>query len=121
MTKEIKTIKVAEYVDQYNKSHEDKITRHNVYAMIKEGKLTAQKNEKGHWVITLEVEKPKTVPKKPEKEYPVKEFVEKYNGRHPKKTITIKKVRELAASGEIKAKKCLGRWIIMENPNKLIK
>ena len=122
MTKEIKTIKVAEYVDQYNKSHEDKITRHHVYAMIKEGKLSAKKNELGHWLITIETESPK--PKKvqsPPKEYPVKEFVEKYNGRHPKKTITVKKVRELAASGEIKAKKSLGRWIIMENPNKLIK
>lgn len=113
MGKEIKTIKVAEYVEKYNNSHDDKITRHNVYAMIKDGKLTAKKNEKGHWIITIQEEIVK--------EYSPKEFVEKYNGRHPKKPITVKKVRELASEGKIKARKHLGKWIISENPNKLIK
>lgn len=113
MKKEIKTFKVSEYVDLYNNSHEDKITRHNVYKMIKEGKLTAKKNELGYWIITVEDE--------PIKEYTPKEFVEKYNRRHPKKPITVKKIREFASEGKIKAKKHLGKWIIMENPNKLIK
>lgn len=107
-----KTVKVSEYVEQYNKNHDDKIDRFKVYKMIKDGKLSGEKNKSGHWIITLN--------KKSEKEYTPTEFVEKYNKKHPKRPITIKKIRSLASEGKIKAKKKLNKWIITENPNKKI-
>lgn len=114
MKKEIKTIKVADYVEEYNKSHDEKITRHDVYKMIKNGELKAEKDPKGAWLIRVEIEKPG-------KEYSVKQFVEEYNRRYKDEPITIKKVRELASTGKIKAKKSLGRWIILDSPRKKIR
>lgn len=112
MTKEIKTIKVAEYVEDHNKKYIDKITRHDVYKMIKDGKLNAEKDQKGHWVIRLELET---------KEYTPSKFVEEYNKRHKKETITVEMVRKMAKEGKIKAKKENRKWIILESPRKKIK
>ena len=113
MKKEIKTIKVTEYVEEYNKSHDEKITRHDVYKMIKNGELKAEKDPRGAWLIRVEIQE--------EKEYTAKQFVEAYNKRYKNEPITVKKVRELASAGKIKAKKSLGRWIILESPRKKIR
>ena len=113
MKKEIKTIKVAEYVEEYNKSHDEKITRYDVYNMIKNGELKAEKDPRGAWLIRVEIHE--------EKEYTVKQFVEAYNKRYKNDPVTVKKVRELASQGKIKARKSLGRWIIIESPRKKIR
>lgn len=111
--KKIIRVSVKEYVEAYNKEHSDSITRYEVYRMIKDGELKATKNPKGAWVIRLEIEE--------EVKYSVKQFVEKYNNRYKNDPITVRKVRELASKGKIKAKKVLGKWIILESPRKKIK
>ena len=112
MGKITKTITVAEYVAKHNKSCIDQINRHDVYAMIKEGKLTASKNERGHWLIRVE---------EPSVEYTPSKFVEEYNKRHKKDPITVEKVRKLAAEGVIEANKVGRKWIILQSPRKKIK
>ena len=112
MAKEIKKISVAEYVEEHNKKNIDQINRHDVYAMIKEGKLNAEKNERGHWRIRIEKET---------KEYTPSEFVKEYNNRYKKETITVEMVREMAKNGKIKAEKVNRKWVILESPRKKIK
>lgn len=110
MKKEIKWLTVTEYIDDYNKIHEKKITRKNVYKLINSGELNAQKNEKGYWIIKVVTE--------PEANYTVKEYMQKHNSNNKNPSITIKKVREMAINGELKAKKVAGKWIILEHPKK---
>lgn len=111
MAKLVKWISTAEYVDEYNKTHEEKITRKDVYKMINVGDLQATKNERGHWCIKV-VEEPQT-------ELSVKDYVEKYNKVNKKNpSITVKEVREMASKGILKAKKVSGKWVILEAPKK---
>lgn len=113
MRKIIKTVSVAQFVDEYNKTHEDKIYRHKVYDMIKRGELKATRGDNNAWLIRIEIEQATR--------YTSAEFVEKYNKYHKKDPITIKKVRELAVAGKIKAMKIDRKWIIEESPRKKIK
>lgn len=110
MKKEIKWLTVTEYLNDYNESHETKITRKNIYKMINSGELNAKKNERGYWIIKIVIE--------PEAEYTVKEYVEKYNQIKFPSIINIKKVREMASKGELKSMKINGRWKILEHPKK---
>ena len=113
MPREIKTMTVAEYVADYNKNHEDKITRHNVYAMIKEGKLNGSKNAKGFWIIRIEKELDNNV-------YSPRKFTEEYNKRYKDEQITVAKVRKLAKEKKIEAKKVGLSWVILQSPEKKI-
>lgn len=114
MAKKIKKMTVAEYMADYIKQNPSaSITKKKVYKLINSGKLKAHKNEKGAWIIEVEIE-PNT------KEYTVKEFVDEYNRRHLDSIITINKVRALAAKGIIHAKKLCGKWIISDSPRKTI-
>lgn len=106
-------IKVKEYVEEYNSTHEEQITRQVVYKMISNGELKAHKGEHNAWIIELKEEIVK--------EYSVKEFVSEYNRIHPRAIITEKKVRELASNGSIKARKKWNKWVILESPRRLIK
>ena len=74
---------------------------------------SAYKNEKGHWISRVEET---TV-----KEYSPSEFVEEYNKRHKKETITVEMVRKFAKEGTIKARKENRKWVILESPRKKIK
>lgn len=126
---ETAVVKVAEYVEHYNASvidEEDKITRHDVYKMIKEGKLEAVKNEKNAWLITVKIEKEIEVdvpecPSKKCKSYTVKEFVELYNKRHSKNPITISEVRKLLSEGKLKGEKVNRKWTVTASPSRRIK
>lgn len=113
--KKVIEMSVAEYMAEYvRKNPSESITKNKVYKLINKGELKAHKNEKGAWVIEIEVAPPA-------KEYSVKEFVDEYNKKHLDAIITINKVRALAAKGIIQAKKLCGKWIITENPRKKIK
>lgn len=107
------TKKVTMSVTEYIQANE-KITRKEVYKMIKEGKLKATK-VKGAYVIEI------TEKKKATKKYTVKEFVEEYNKKHVDCVVTEKKVRELASKEIITAEKVSGKWVIMESPSKRLK
>lgn len=113
--KVIKEMSVKEFVEEYNKSNKEKVSinRHNVYDMIKEGKLKAHKGYKGAWVLEIEVETSKT--------YTTKEFVEEYNKKHKKQPITVVEVRQLIERGVIDAEKVAGKWVIKSTPSKRIK
>ena len=113
--KNIIEMSVAEYMADYiKKNPSETITKNKVYKLINKGELKAHKNEKGNWIIEIEV-------KPAAKEYTVREFVEEYNYKHLDAIITVNKVRALAAKGLIKAKKLCGKWVITENPRKKIK
>lgn len=113
----IKEMSVKEYVNIHNTTQDSKITRYDVYDMIKEGTLKAHKGYKGAWVLEIEVEEKN----KSTKKYSVKEFVEAYNEKHKKSPITVVEVRQLIATGDIKAKKVSGKWVISTSPSKRIK
>lgn len=124
--KEVIEMSTKEYVEQYNSTHKDQITRYDVYDLIKQNKLKAHKGYRGAWVI--ELEKPEN--KKPckcknckcdKKVYSTKEFVEAYNKKHPKATITVKELRYLIEAGEVKAKKVSGKWQVSADPRLRIK
>lgn len=117
-------MKVAEFVKLYNSRHDDKIDRHDVYKMIKNGKLKAHKGYKNAWILNVEVEEEvevKEPSKKKTKEYTVKEFVQAYNNNHKKVTITIPEARKLLADGILKGKKISGKWVITSSPRRRIK
>ena len=117
MKKTVKVIEmsVKDYVELHNENHEVKITRHDVYAMIKNGELEAYKNDRGAYVVKHEVVEEKV------EENSVKDFTAKYNRRFPKEPITEKSIREMAAKGLIKAKKVSNRWVILQSPRKKIR
>lgn len=105
---------VKDYVELCNATNDEKIDRHDVYSMIKQGELDAYK--KGNaYVIRLAVQEEKVETNS------VKEFTEKYNRRFPKSPVTEKQVRTLAAEGKIKAEKVKNKWVILESPRKKIK
>lgn len=117
-------MKVADFVKLYNSRHENKINRHDVYKMIKNGKLNAHKGYKNAWILNVEVEEEvevKEPSKKKTKEYTVKEFVQAYNNRHKKVTITIPEARKLLADGILKGEKRSGKWVITSSPSRRIK
>lgn len=113
---EILEMSVKEYLNFHYSKTQEKINRHDVYRMIKEGKLKAHKGYKNAWVLEIEVVK-KT--KKP-KTYTVKEFVESYNKKH-KDCITVLEVRKMIKDGIIKGDKVKGKWLVMQTPSKRIK
>ena len=113
MAKQVKWMSTAEYVEYHNKHNEEKITRKDVYKMISQGKLSAEKNARGHWIIKVTIEE--------QVEYTPSEFVEEYNKKHKKETITVEMVRKMAANGVIKAHKVGRKWVILQSPKKKIK
>lgn len=116
-------MKVAEYVEMYNKDHDVKINRMDVYAMIKHGDLKAHKGAKGAWIIELVVkeEVKETKPKKAKKvkEYTVKEWMEAYNKKN-NESFSESKVRKLLEKGIIKGEKVDRKWKITTSPSKKI-
>lgn len=119
-------MKVAEYVAYHNGSTlevEKEIDRFDVYKMIKEGKLKAHKGRKGAWILEVAIEEEEVKTKKSAdvKEYSVKEFVEIYNEKHPKTTVTVVEVRKLLTDGKLKGKKVNRKWVITASPNSRIK
>lgn len=118
--KEVK-MKVSEYVEYYNSLHsDDKINRHHVYDMIKEGKLTAEKSPRNAWIIDVVIEETVKV-EKPEKEYSVKKFVEMYNKKHPNYPVSAAEVRKLVVDGKLKGYKKGRTCVITASPRKRIK
>lgn len=131
MKKLVKVVqmKTSEFVEKYNselKNDEKKINRHDVYNMIKDGKLKAHKGFKGAWIIDVEIyeevkKKSKKKSNKKAKEYSVKEYVEAYNKKFPNCVITVPEVRKLIADGKLKAEKVNRKWVIKSSPSKRIK
>ena len=117
MSKNIKIMEmsVKDYVELHNENHDVKITRHDVYSMIRNGEIDAYKNERGAYVVKHQIVEEKV------EENSVKDFTAKYNRRFPNQPITEKSVREMAAKGLIKAKKVSNRWVILESPRKKIR
>lgn len=115
-TKKIE-MKVADYVAKHNNSITDeskKITRHDVYDMIKKGELKAHKGYRGAWILELE-DTTKT------KTYTVKEYVETYNKKFARVPVTVPEVRKLLSDGKLEGKKVSGKWIVTSSPSKRIK
>lgn len=107
--KKIKKLSVAEYVEMHNSLSDTIINRHNVYAMIREGKLKATRGARGAWIIEIEeVES-----------YTVKEFIDIYN-KNFNTPINRTEVRKLIDRGLIKAEKVSGKWKIYSNPRRRI-
>lgn len=116
---------VAEFVEQ-----NQGITRHDVYKMIKNGEIKAHRGYKNKWILEIEVKeefeveepvKPSKKSSKKTKEYTVKEFVEAYNKKHPKSTITVPEARKFIADDKLAAKKVSGKWVVTATPSKRIK
>lgn len=105
-------IKVSEYIEM-NKKDGIKISRKDVYKLIYDGTLKAEKDARGTWVIDL--------PDKEEKRYTVSEFVEEYNKKHKKDQVDVKEVRKLLSDGKIKGYKKSGKWIVTQCARRLIK
>lgn len=115
-------MKVSDYVEEYNSKSDKKINRHDVYKMIKEGKLKAHKGYKGAWIIEIDKKNPKKKKSKTKsKKYTVKEYVEEYNKKFPNAKVTVPEVRKFLSDGIIKGKKVDRKWEITSSPSKRIK
>ena len=111
---------VKQFVEEHNnKNVTDPITRYDVYNMIKEGKLNAHRGEKNKWIIELTIKEPKKTKKT--KEYSVKEFVEAYNGKHPKCPITVEEARKMLTDGILKGEKVNRKWVVYTSPTRKVK
>lgn len=128
---------VTEYIGAHNASQsDDKITRNDVYKMIKDGKIKAHKGERNKWILEVTVQKEIEVEdecpsskwgkkekpsKKTVKTYTRKEFVEKYNEKHPKTPITLGKLRAYIETGAVATEVRGGKRVIIASPSKRIK
>lgn len=135
MSKKVITKTVEKSVKQYTVEHPE-LNRKDVYKLIKEGTLKAHKGYKGAWVIedvvseTIEVadecpskgntKKGKSSKKTP-KTYTTKEFLEIYNKKHPKSTITLAELRLMLINKVVNGEKVNGKWVIHESPSRRVK
>lgn len=120
-----KNLSVKEYVALH-----PELDRYDVYDLIKDGKLTAHKGARGAWVIVVEEEtttkettkkaKKKEIEKEIKK-YSTKEFLELYNEKHPKSTITLVELRLMLTNGKVVGEKVGGKWEVYQSPSKRIK
>lgn len=116
-------------VQKYIETHLDQsLTTKKVYKLIKDGKINAYKKG-GKWVITEEtlVNIPITKEaidkkeKESKKKYTAKEFLEIYNDKHPKSTLTLVELRLMLVNGKVNGEKIGGKWVIYQSPSKRIK
>lgn len=135
MSKKVITKTVEKNVKQYTTEHPE-LNRKDVYKLIKEGTLKAHKGYKGAWVIedvvseTIEVPdecpskgntKKRMPSKKSPKTYSTKEFLESYNKKHPRTTITLAELRLMLINGVVNGEKVNGKWVIHQSPSRRVK
>lgn len=116
-------------VQKYIEAHLDQgLTTKQVYKLIKDGKIDAYKKG-GKWVIIektlVNIPITKEAIDKKEKEskkkYTTKEFLEIYNEKHPKSTLTLVELRLMLVNEKVKGEKIGGKWVIYQSPSRRVK
>lgn len=112
----VSTMSVKEYIEKY-----PGLTQRKVWALIKDGKIKAHKNALRRWVIEEEEPSDKTKKTKSSKTYSTKEFLEIYNKKHPKNTITLIELRLMLTNGKLDGEKVNNKWVVHQSPSKQLK